>query len=418
MLSSITIGLKNQIKNNLLVPKDRCDYECPAKYHVASVKVLSFIGECVLRRLPDTNTTNDVGSELMEAFSILYISSYELKQRIKNFFDPEKYSRAVSNAARYLTAQTEVPKLVNDIMRGLYFRDIIYTNAGDNESGIIYGYGDWLVHTRQPVSPHDLLLMNHDQNYSLTSDIVLIDFDDAFPLSDEQKRARYDFMILNLVHAWKQPWSANSHLSFSNQFRSATDALVLCMRRFFMPPDIVDNILRFTNRLWWKDDAQMCFCQDCNINDLSFKMQNRIAVRENTQRVTVEADKKKNNNSILCDGCEVVSFCSTYCKKKAMHEGHRKRCSYPPYTCGREEVEFCQQILYNNPFVETEESKSVNDDDSSWESVQSDFDTELLEVNSTSKAMAISNFFSKHTYKYQRSEALPFASFYNDSDED
>ena len=421
MLSSIIIGLNNQITSNSLVPIDKLD-EPPAKYHSSSVKLLSFIGECILRRLPDTDATNDIGSELMNAFTSLYISKVRMNQRIRNFFDPEKYSQAISNAADYQKEKIEVPEHVLDILRGLYLRDIIYTDVGtlpDNESGSIYGFGDWLVQTRQPISPYDILVMDHDQNYATESPTIFRDIDDI-SLDDDHKRARYDFMILNMVRAWKQPWSEKSHLSFSRQFRDAAYTLALCSRRFFMPPDIVDHILTFMSRLWWDDDTKRCFCRDCNISDISLKIENRITSRENEQETLSDTITNKNNRTyILCDHCEVVSFCSLKCKTKAMHEGHRKRCRFPPYKCGKEEIDLCNKILDNeDPVILVDEDNRFEDcnDDSSWESVQSD-DNEN-QTNPTSDSKLILNFFASRTYKYLRSEALPFAAYYNDSDDE
>ena len=171
-------------------------------------------------------------------------------------------------------------------------------------------------------------------------------------------------------------------------------------------------------RSWWPEIGT-CSSSECLINDLVFQIENRILKRGDPSLESNEIIQKKKICSACFDESQLLSFCSMKCKKKVMLEGHSRRCRFPPYRCGNIEIKFCNQILglLNDEAISNQELDYIeaDDDESSWESIESDDeDEQTYDQKNLHKTRLVTDFFEKYSYRFQRSDTLPFAAFYQE----
>jgi len=362
----------------------------------------------------------------------------------------------------------------------MFLRDMIINGDDEYDSASVSAsrYGDWLLQTNQSISPHDYLLWRHEFNYSLLVEVP--HYADAFSMYSARTgdlniavRSLYDFMLLNLVRAWRRPWTVDSHHSFQPGFRRACTTLALCTHRTIRnvlknhsicSAMIVQMILPFLHRDWWPDERRQCFSQSCLLSSISNKLQQKIIARNSIRKNTKDdADAVVQNRQCrACKaGCVVEQYCSKDCAKDAWKEGHKRMCRYPPYRFGRGEEALCCEIvngsimddcidsgtaaaafswadtckcnagmaIYSSNTCSTAltlaacsdavagDIAAADDDDdgsnSSWESVSSDEEEEVVQK---SKADVVCEYFEKRSYRHQRTEPLPFAGFYVDDE--
>ena len=449
------------------------------------VRVLVFIAESALRRLPDADMTSHLGACIMHGFfnafcprMLLLYNDFVVGKKVN--FHPLKYANAVACCNDRVNVTNpnndNVPEDVVDAVRAMFLRDMICVdNVEDTHSPSLSScrYGDWLLETNQPISPYDYLLWRHDFNYSPEYENGILhgalDEVSGFYNVDVNNTAAsapgflkcqpmYDFMLLNLIRAWRRPWSIDSHHSFQPAFRQACTTLALCANRVCrcvlninIPLEVVQMILPFLHRDWWPDDGRkQCFSQSCLLSSISTKLEQKIIARNGNnsasnrplQHVHTACIYKRYN---ACkSGCTVERYCSKECAKDAWKEGHKRMCRYAPYRFGRGEEALCRQVIdsdgthiedndaciglatatwgsksnsTSNAVDVYEYGSDDGDDDSSWESVASDEeDLILTKPVKKSKAEIVFEYFEQKSYRHQRTEPLPFAGFYVDDE--
>ena len=424
LLCGIAKGIHHRVTEKCFFLEGKDIYNSEFANHI---KLSTFISECTLRRLPDNDLAVDIGSEIFSAIVKLFISEKDF-QTNKGPTHPEKYSRYVTEASTfYSSIRFKIPEDTRNAVRGLYLRDLAFVVDKDSDVKRLYGYGDWLINTGQPLSPHDVLLLTHDYNY----------FFDENEFSTDG--ALYDFILMNFFRAWKLPWSPNRHKSFQPPFRAAVKSLYLSSSYYQIPFHLTEIISSYLNRNWWEDQRRTCFSKQCSTSSCSTVIQRRIILRELNGAGKSLSDidshrvpplfRQKQAKCLFCEGCNLVMFCNRReCQRNAVVEGHRKKCKYPPYRLGSEEMNVCEQITTGKnickDILQDRDIDFDENDESSWESVDSDESSFVEPINPQSQydisnfhnVETVYRFFESRSFRHQQNEPLPFAGFY-DSDE-
>lgn len=208
--------------------------------------------------------------------------------------------------------------------------------------------------------------------------------------------ARYDFSLLVFLRHWHSPWTPKSHLSFSVPYRSAVSTLASCAHRYAVPSDIVALVNSFLPRSWWPDERRSCWCQDCQLDQLKREFGSE------------KKKKSKPDSFITCSGCQVALACSKEHMKFLHKDGHKRYCGLPPFRApfAEEDNILCQEILGDAIGIDSilDTNLNDNDDDGSWESVESD-DEDAADLG---KSDVILSFFNNKSYKFQQRVHLPF----------
>lgn len=181
-----------------------------------------------------------------------------------------------------------------------------------------------------------------------------------------------------------------------------------------------------------------CWLYDCQLRRLGQSLKDKISFRAGE-----EVKKRKAHDALLCQGCELVAWCSEECKKNVMADGHRRDCGYLPYKLDTGLQPLIEQlrsmglksegldVMYGtheqSPVAavgdacgfeglaveDDSEAKKENDGDgdeesSCWESL----DSEESEEEKVTISSVIHDFFYERAYKYQQPEEPPFAQFF------
>jgi hypothetical protein len=379
-----------------------------------------------------------IGSDSVHAAPLSYLGQQNV--RLRSLIDPRRYADAVSNSSNHPLLDPnrqdsdintmgtcsidsligiQPPAQVVDTVKALFTADLVDLQV----SGC--GYGDFLIWCRLPVSPEPILFdyisnfpnlqdMNevHD-NTRRTSEEWCVD-EDGIELDYAHLSARYDFSLLVLLRQWNKPWTPDSHLSFSIPFRRSVSTLALSAHRFGVPHDIVALVNSFLPRSWWPDDRRCCWSRVCQMNNMknqSYRSRD-VQFRQFLER---KEKSKPAPTLITCSGCQVAMVCCKEHMKFLHRDGHSRCCGLPPFRVplNEEDDNLCRMILSDGAEDETnlqiydENDGTQEDDDGSWESVDSNEDSNEEVV--LGKSALIFSFFNKHSYKLQRREDFPFS---------
>jgi len=408
--------------------------------------ILVVIGERIALQLPCNIYSRQLGGMIVRGLVESFIGSDVLPSvhsplsylgqqnvRLRSLIDPRRYADAVSNSSnhplldpnrKYSESNTsgtcsidsligmQPPAQVVETVKALFTADLVDLQV----SGC--GYGDFLIWCHLPVSPEPILfdyisnfpnLQDMDEHeLSRTSEEWVVD-EDGIELDYSHLSARYDFSLLVLLRQWNAPWTPDSHLSFSIPFRRSVSTLALCAHRFGVPHDIVALVNSYLPRSWWPDDRRCCWCRDCQMNTM--KNQSSQS-RDGQSRLRSE---RKEKNLITCSGCQVAMVCSKEHMKFLHRDGHSRCCGLPPFRVplNEEDNNLCRMILSdetedeNNLETNDENDGTQEDDDGSWESVDSNEDSNEEVV--LGKSALIFSFFNKQSYKLQQREEFPFS---------
>lgn len=117
--------------------------------------------------------------------------------------------------------------------------------------------------------------------------------------------------------------------------------------------------------------------------------------------------KPKPDTLMTCSGCRVASACSNEHMQFLHKDGHKRYCSLPPFRVpfAEEDNDLCKIILGTDEIFSDATSAGEhlghqdveNDDDGSWESVDSN-DQESV----NGKSDVIFAFFTNKSYKFQQ----------------
>jgi hypothetical protein len=232
---------------------------------------------------------------------------------------------------------------------------------------------------------------------------------DAHQLSFDELKARYNFTIMALLRAWDAPWTPATHRSFQPEMQVAVRTFALCTHRLNFPNEIVQKVASFLNRTWWPDSRRQCWSFDCQLDQIGKQMSRRIQKRP------------AKNKSVVCQpcsGCGVAWYCSKRCKGEDMKAGHKRVCETIFSTGSPEDDVLFRKVFKNElpAFISVvQESGDVealdssfdgrragesevvvvegDDDDGSWESMDTDEEDETDEGSMSSKTKAICQYF-------------------------
>jgi hypothetical protein len=213
----------------------------------------------------------------------------------------------------------------------------------------------------------------------------------------------FNFSLLAMVCAWKEPWNPESHASFSSQFRNASRTLALCLGRqcggggtgsSTFPSEVVRSIISYLPREAWPEDQFFCWHHDCCVKQMAVQMFDEgFALKASPTTATATATAattttlSSSRKHITCKKCGIPRYCSKSCCENDK-ETHKQMCIEPPY-CGvdQEHVAFCQSIAdgsYKLSPTTTQQNEEAmdeddnddddiddDDDDGSWESMDS-----------------------------------------------
>ena len=226
--------------------------------------------------------------------------------------------------------------------------------------------------------------------------------------------ARYDLTLLKLVQAWNSSWSPARHHSYQAQYRSAVRSLILCSNRLGLPQDIAFHIAQFLPRSFWPDERARCWCDDCSVDNAVSLMTWKLGGKMDDQTPKLQVTR-------LCE-CKVAMYKNNEHRKKDAGQ-HRKWCNTLPLRIpGPEEALFCQlieakmngeeidEISVANQEIESHGQGEDDDDEGSWESI--DTDEEEMDGPRSITAM-IYDFFRSKSYKYHETEESAFEAMYN-----
>jgi len=221
-------------------------------------------------------------------------------------------------------------------------------------------------------------------------------------LSPEELESRFGFSLLALRCAWREPWTAESHPTFQPGFRNAVRQVDLLLHRLEMPKELHGHIVQYFSRDWWPDSRAGCFYYDCMLEQVRKEEECR-----ETGDVYVRPPVK------FCQ-CGVAAYCSKACREGDWKRGHKRECGRPPYCrLTAKEYRLCEVIRHlqegrdMKSGVEQErqiivEEKDVDadadadTDDGSWESLDSDEDSEESMEGTPTITACIMNFFKQH----------------------
>ncbi|KAL7560946.1 hypothetical protein ACA910_022434 [Epithemia clementina (nom. ined.)] len=301
---------------------------------------------------------------------------------------------------------------IREAVRMLFLRDAVYMSMAG------MGYGDFVVWCRFRVQPLDLVMFYHDCNHIMPDDVDDDENEDDSDNDDDEDDSELDeeeefkkpvawaqnedgvilagelwchfnFSLLAMVCAWREPWTPSSHMSFSSQYRTSAVTLALCLERHCstaMPKEVLRTIISYLPREAWVEDDNFCWHYECSMQQTATKM------------FLPEDESSSNNNNrkqykLTCKRCGIPRYCSKSCLEQDRKDMHRRICIEPPYCpINKEHIAFCQSIedgsykkmpnANNPPEKALQAVKDVNeadncdddddDDDGSWESVDSD----------------------------------------------
>ena len=222
-------------------------------------------------------------------------------------------------------------------------------------------------------------------------------------LSQDQLASRFDFSLLALQCAWREPWTPDSHPTFQPGLRTAVRQVALCLQRAHLPRELHGHIVQYFSRDWWPDNRACCWNYDCQLD----QMRKREACADTGEEYKPPSLK-------FCD-CGVALYCSRACRDADMKDGHRRFCGRPPMCRPTaQEYRFCDVIRRTiNPGSEDEVMEEStdhdkdeivvdaddddDDDDDDWESVDSDEESDESSDATRDATSQILNFFqSRH----------------------
>jgi len=429
------------------------------------MRILVDIGEQSLRRLPANEQTANLGGYIVCALVTMLsdeiplslnkltpVSDYAGNQcKTKPLLiNPMRYSDLITNASNQQSLRLEEvrkivltdcvvdsendeivrdvflsppPKDVQDVVRGLFLRQLVDTNI----SGC--GYGDFLAWHRLSASPLDSMIYEHAMQFPEDEDQQReggwgLDEEETESHGGKKLVARYDFTVLMLNRAWNLPWSPSSNASFQLPFRQAIKTLALCTYRYGIPSAILVGLFEFIPRQWWPDDRIECWRYECQLTELGKLIKRKRFERTTPNSTPNVQDRRKTETKtfrfVTCSGCSMARACSNKHLKRV--EGHMGNCKKPPLRPFTSEDEaFCREVMGDEiaPVVSSEkgiadgsgaddeENAESDDDSASWESIGSD--EESTPCDKTSKTDLIFRYFDTNSYKLQKFEEPAFA---------
>jgi hypothetical protein len=404
------------------------------------VRALVDIGEASIQRLQPTRRTMLLCSLIVRALVQAhldpihsaascspptgYIGLESLELEAMRLISPKRYANSVTQATDRILREVERSKKeaqtssaesrvdvvkgrlerflqerpsgdVKDVVRDLFVRDMVSVqHAG-------CGYGDFLVWFGFQIQPYDSILFRDIHNHPSTEEE-----ETEWDVDEENEeldlvglKARHEFSLLGLLRAWHAPWSPASHHSFQPSFRKAVCTLAVCAHRLHMPSEMALRVFEFLPRDWWPDERKECWCWDCIVKDMGKRHQEkrlqRIGVvgEENEKR-----DSERVRSLAYCPGCSVAMYCCHAHRAYHFKESHKRECQIPPFrrlgpkedalfaeVFGQEDIDH----LPPNPDLDVE----GDDDDGSWESIDSN--EELEHETELSTTRIVTRFFEK-----------------------
>lgn len=168
-------------------------YRTVASYHNC-IRALVSTGEHAIRRFPPSTRFSEVGAAIVRALVLAsvdhdpsmltdtgYIGGSIANSGGKNLIEPTRFADAVTKAAENVREVSDnlsaVPpdatiedvvrqvlvsaphRDVHDVIKGLFLRDLVDIEVAG------FGYGDYLIWCRLPISPLDPLLYVHSLNF-------------------------------------------------------------------------------------------------------------------------------------------------------------------------------------------------------------------------------------------------------------
>ena len=151
-----------------------------------------------------------------------------------------------------------------------------------------------------------------------------------------------------------------------------------------MPADVARHTFTFLRRSWWPDERASCWRYECQHGDLK----NIICSDIKCITCATSADKaSKSITMIPCPGCGIAHACSNKHLNAVFREGHRRVCQTPPLRPFNSDDEaLCREVLGEHLQSEIVNSSmdevdiDSNDEDSCWESIASDVDSNEFEA--------------------------------------
>ena len=236
--------------------------------------------------------------------------------------------------------------------------------------------------------------------------------------------ARNDLQLVLLQRAWQAPWKPETHASFQPSFREAVATVAKSIHSLGFPHEIMLSICSFLHRDWWDDRRKQCWNYACLSEKSSELISRKMAPGYGA--ASIEDHQDASMHLEYCRRCHVAMYCSKSCKNRDLYLGHKARCcpalSKPPMD---DEIQLYTKILlgddgksnlplflqswahlsnkstvdnvykdgepsadgtcYCVPIEEGDGGGDQNDDDASWETMDSDEDEEKDTVDDESK---------------------------------
>jgi hypothetical protein len=241
--------------------------------------------------------------------------------------------------------------------------------------------------------------------------------------------ARNDSQLVLLQRAWQAPWTPETHASFQPSFRVAVATIAKSIHHLGFPHEIMLSVCSFLHRDWWNDRRKQCWNYAC-LSEKSIKAISR-KMAPGYSGASVDDHQDSYAHLEYCRRCHVAMYCSKNCKSRDSYLGHKARCcpamSKPPM---HDEIQLYTKILVgedgkstlpvflnscahlsNKTTVENVckedtttgdsgdcvhmEEDDGDDDDASWETMDSDEDEEKEAVADESK-MSITQLVRKY----------------------
>lgn len=169
-------------------------------------------------------------------------------------------------------------------------------------------------------------------------------------------------------------------------------------------------------RVWWPDDRRCCWCQDCQLDQLSRVFNNKVRSRKSNwgkqPGLGLETKKKSKPDTLnTCSGCQVALACSKEHMKFLHRDGHKRYCGLPPFRApfAEEDNNLCREVLGTLddvpdavPDDHHDSNQDDDNDDGSWESVDSNQDA------ADGRSDVIFTYFNNKSYKFQQRVQIPF----------
>ena len=340
--------------HHLDVEKEAC-FETKASGILLMVS-LTTMAEAILKRIPAGWATSRLGSFIVYSFLQCFAhhsgrnsryeeTNEEIKtQEGKLGLDTSRYMHRLQtcrvNTAWSKSISTQIDDVAR-VVRAFYLRGFVDTD-------IVVGYGDFLEFFGLPVSPHDVVLYDHEINYGVNSvnlnktipniaDRSFIDFfdneafDDLWITSEEMNRSycpMYDFSLLRMINFHQKEYFHKHHATFSKPFRDAVVTLLLCGRRVNMPSMVVFYICSFVPRFFFLEKSERaCWNPECDLKgtlrELWFADREVQDPKEKERNLRVG---DRDRDRIWCRLCDYASYCSTRCLKAHAKEHKKANC--------------------------------------------------------------------------------------------